>query len=371
MLLASLALLGCGTANDDPDLGEAAQAATSLGVEVTYAAPGYRVMAVRGGTILATAVGQSSGRLYASADAGRTWTQRTKLANGVIFKVMNVLKSGTLLADAVDLGGAHLMMRSADAGATWTSVMPLGRLRWLQPHSVTDLDGTVYFAEYQVDASLAPVTVHASADDGLTWAPRYTFQGFRHAHGLLADPLTHTLWCFLGDPTGAILRSSDAGATWITTVTGEPGVAVDGIITPSGRLLYGTDLTFRKGPNGIYRRRAEDGYLQKVATLPGPSYSVQHRNKGGGYLLGETREPVEPGVASVYDPADVSAHLFSSGDSSTWKEVFALPRKDPEEFARIDVYWQLPTGEAVLTVRNVIGLGIDGDGFLLAKTATY
>ncbi|HCF60364.1 MAG TPA: exo-alpha-sialidase, partial [Myxococcales bacterium] len=51
---------------------------------------------------------------------------------------------------------------------------------------------------------------------GESWSVRFTFEGFRHAHGLLADPKTGALWAFMGDYTGGILRSYDSGHSWQT-----------------------------------------------------------------------------------------------------------------------------------------------------------
>jgi len=82
--------------------------------------------------------------------------------------------------------------------------------------------------------------------------------------------------------------------------------------------------------------------------LPGPSYSI-HEMKGGGYLAGTTREPLD-----VYPPpGEENAYIFGSADGSTWNEVARYPRLDPNEYATADVYWELPSGEAVIHLFNV------------------
>src|SRR5687767_594525 len=86
-----LICLGCAPDGGDTPIAEHHVAASSsIAIEVIFADATHRVMAVRGSTILALTEGQGNSRLFASSDKGRTWTLRTKLPNGVIFKTMTV-----------------------------------------------------------------------------------------------------------------------------------------------------------------------------------------------------------------------------------------------------------------------------------------
>jgi len=81
---------------------------------------------------------------------------------------MTALSDGTLIADLSESSG-HALARSADHGATWTDVLKTGQYRMLTPHSIAELDGEVYFVEYQVSPPArcsVPVEV---ADRARTW----------------------------------------------------------------------------------------------------------------------------------------------------------------------------------------------------------
>ncbi|HEX5011632.1 MAG TPA: exo-alpha-sialidase, partial [Planctomycetota bacterium] len=240
----------------------------------------------------------------------------------------------------------------------------LGNFELLQPHNIRELGGTVFLAEYQTFAQLSPIRLWASTDRGASWSVRYTFGGRRHAHALLADPARGALYCLLGDPTGGIMRSQDGGHSWSSFVEGFDGVVVDAVMTDRG-LLYGTDGLYAPAYPRILAT-ALDGTRQALLDLPGPSYSIlevgpQSALGQGGFLLGVTRET----DGDVYDPDDLAAHVFSSPDGTRWRELLAFPRLSPDDYARADVRWQLRSGEVVLELFNVEGLGPEGRGFVL------
>jgi hypothetical protein len=189
---------------------------------------------------------------------------------------------------------------------------------------------------------------------------RYTFEDFRHAHGLHADEASGRLWAFMGDLTGGILRSTDAGFEWQSVLLDPEAVIVDAVTTPEG-LLFGTDGLYLPLRPAIKRLRADDT-LQTLARLPGPSYSI-HPNPAGGFLVGTTRET----GGDVYAACDLSAHLFGSADGQVWSEVLALPRASAFDYCRIDPRWSLPTGEVVVDVDNARGFGPGGRGFIVFR----
>ena len=50
---------------------------------------------------------------------------------------------------------------------------------------------------------------------------------------------------------------------------------------------------------------------------------------------------------AVDAPGALSARLLGSPDGTRWSELAALPRLTDSIYARADVCWQLPSGEAL------------------------
>jgi hypothetical protein len=329
-----------------------------LSLEVTYQDAEHEVLAMDPtGTVYAVKVGEHRSRLWASTDNARTWKPRGTHPGRASFVKMTSLRDGTLLATTAS--GGFSLSRSTDHGATWQVVLPLGKFRMLQPHSIRELNGTVFFLEYQTFTNTSPIRLWVSTDQGATWSVRYTFHGRRHGHSLVADPEKGVLWAMMGDLHGGLLRSMDEGVTWHPVVEGPPGVAVDGVVTPQG-LLWGSDNLYGPPFAGV-RRVEKDDRLVEVSRLPGPCYSI-FKLPGGGYVLGTTRET----SGDVYSPGDVSAHVLYSVDGVTWQEFRGFPRRSATDYARADVYWQLPSGELVLELINTQELNSPA-GFMLLR----
>ena len=327
-----------------------------ISIEVTLTDPSHNLLAVApGGTAYGTSHGDDSAAVYASTDNARTWSRRGRASARVVR--MTALSDGVLLAD-VETGGSASIERSGDGGATWTQVLTLGQSRTLSPHSFDEGNGRVYLAEYQTAAS-PPIHLWSSADRGRSWTVVYTFSGYRHAHAVRVEPGSGAIWIFMGDgDPSALLRSTDGGSTWKTMLAGESQArVVDAVFTPAG-LLYGLDISPPLAP-GILRL-APNGMVTRLANLPGPSYSM-HAMRAGGFLAGTTREPRD-----IYPPpGEENTYIFGSADGDTWSEVARFPRIDTGEYANADVYWELPSGEAVIHLYNVEPMGY-GEGYLLA-----
>ncbi len=137
-------------------------------------------------------------------------------------------------------------------------------------------------------------------------------------------------------------------------------MAVDGVITPNG-LLFGLDNLYLPARPSITLLQ-RDGVQVDLAPLPSPSYSV-HALPAGGYLLGVTRER----DGDVYPEGDVSARLYGSADGSRWSELLAFPRLQPDASVRADVYWHLPSGDALLQLENAARMAPGGHGFLILR----
>jgi hypothetical protein len=276
---------------------------------------------------------------------------------------MSALADGTLLA-STSHGGRYYLSRSADGGATWSEVLLLGSYRMLTPHSIAELDGTVYLLEYQAFTSGdAPIRLHASTDRGRTWQVRQTFQGHRHGHGLAADPVRHALWAFFGDTTrqAGTFRSTDAGRTWTRVLAGQEGNVVNAAVLGDGSLLFGQDISYLPTRPHIVQL-APDGTYVELALLSGPAYST-YAVRGGGFVVGAAREP----GGDIYPPGEVSAHVWASLDGLAWEELRHYPRLDPTKNVRADVYHELPSGLLVLQLQNAQGLGAGGEGYQLLR----
>jgi hypothetical protein len=279
--------------------------------------------------------------------------------------VVTALADGVLLAQTTGGSTDNRLSRSTDQGRTWRDVLSIGSYRALTPHSFAELNGAVYFAEYQSFTSGdAPIRVWASTDRGVTWSVRSTHTGHRHAHGIRADASRGALWLFFGDttPQSATLRSTDGGRTWTTVRSGQEAIAVDGAVLPNGDLLYGQDSSYLPTQPSIARLTPGGGY-RKIHELTGPSYSI-HALRGGGFVAGAAREP----GGNIYPPGEESTRLYGSVDGERWEVLLTYRRVTTTDNARIDVSWELPSGELVLRLENVpVGSANGGRGFQLLR----
>jgi len=136
-----------------------------------------------------------------------------------------------------------------------------------------------------------PIRLWKSTDRGATWSVQFTFQGHRHAHGVMPDPARHALFAFLRRlrRTVGTLRSTDGGASWTLIKGGtQAGDIVDGTVLPDGSFLCGQDISYQGSiPNKrrfarIQLNVAETDYL----TLPSASYSTHAVQSIGGFVVG-------------------------------------------------------------------------------------
>ncbi|HEX8950814.1 MAG TPA: sialidase family protein, partial [Polyangia bacterium] len=332
--------------------------------QVTYTDSAHALLAIDPfGTAYATALSDASGtHVYASTDA-RTWSARGVHPAGEL-DIMTALANGTLLADSFEAGG-HVITRSTDQGVTWTDVLPQGQYRALTPHSFAELDGVVYFIQYQTFTETAtPIQLYASNDGGATWSVRFTFQSARHGHGLTADPTTHTLWALFGDTDAqsGVYRSIDGGATWQFMLGNQDGDVVDATPLPGGGLLFGQDISFLPTMPSV-AMLTSSGQYTILAPIIGPSYSI-HALALGGFVVGSEREA----DGDIYPPGEVSAHLYGSPDGVAWTRLLDYPRLVATDDVRADVYWELPsTHELVVTMYNASGFGPGGKGYQLVR----
>ena len=340
---------------------------TSFQGEITYTETGYDLLAVDStGTAYGVNLNDSGAEIWASSD-GRAWQKRGSIANGASFWNLAPLADGTLLADAVN-GAGHAVARSTDRGVTWMEVLATGAYRSLTPHSFAELDGAVYFLEYQTfTGASTPIRLWKSSDRGATWAVQHTFEGHRHGHGMVPDPARHALWAFFGDTDlqSGTYRSTDGGTSWTAIVAGsQDGDLVDAALLPDGSLLCGQDVSYRGSTpdRPQVARIAFDGTVTHLLTLPSASYST-HAVRSGGYVVGSTYE-----LYSDVSPAGwTRGSLWGSVDGWSWEKLLEVPQLDPKEDVRADVYWELASGEQVVSVWNAAGFGPGGRGYMLLR----
>ena len=340
---------------------------TSFQGEITYTETGYDLLAVdSAGTAYGVNLNGSGAEIWSGSD-GRAWQKRGSIASGASFWNLAPLADGTLLADVVN-GNGHAVARSTDRGVTWTEVLATGTYRSLSPHSFAELDGAVYFLEYQVfTAASTPIRLWKSSDRGATWAVQHTFEGHRHGHGMVSDPARHALWAFFGDTDAqsGTYRSMDGGASWTAIVAGsQDGDLVDAALLADGSLLCGQDISYRGSTpdRPQIARIALDGTVTHLLTLPSASYST-HAVRSGGYVVGTTYE-----LDNDVSPAGwTRGSLWGSVDGWSWEKLLEVPQLDPKEDVRTDVYWELPNGEQVVSVRNAAGFGPGGRGYVLLR----
>ena len=167
------------------------------------------------------------------------------------------------------------------------------------------------------------------------------------------------------DEQSGLYRSTDGGVTWTLIKGGtQAGDIVDGTVLSDGSFLCGQDVSYQGSIPNLPQiaRIALDGTETDYLTLPSASYSA-HTVRSGGFVVGATHEE----GADVEAPGYTSASLWGSGDGVHWQELLVLRQASAGDDVRADVYWELPTGELVFSVRNAAGFGPGGRGYLLLK----
>lgn len=145
------------------------------------------------------------------------------------------------LSDRVLLAGTSKgLLRSADAGWTWTRPLP-------------DVEGRVSaLATTPEDPDLAlavtPAGLYHSQDGGATWAHRSAGMGDAPIHVLAILPGGRRV-VFAASRNG-VYRSSDQGRNWVRCAGGLPSSDFTGLaVHPDGHTLYASDFT----RGGVYR----------------------------------------------------------------------------------------------------------------------
>jgi hypothetical protein len=137
-------------------------------------------------------------------------------------------------------------------------------------------------------------------------------------------------------------------------------------VLSDGSFLCGQDISYQGStPNTPQIARIGlDGTETDYQQLPSASYST-HAVSTGGYVVGATYE-----IDNDVSPSGwTRGSVWGSGDGVHWQKLLEVPRLSSSDDVRTDVYWELATGELVVSVRNASGFGSGGRGYMLLHTS--
>ncbi|HEX3127565.1 MAG TPA: hypothetical protein VH394_09550 [Thermoanaerobaculia bacterium] len=153
----------------------------------------------------------TSGRVWRSPDAGRTWGIAGNADLQVTKLVIDPQTPSTLYATGIGgvAGAGGGIVKSTDGGATWT-LLPAGPAAFYSDLDVAPSSPSTLYASAHLE-DFTPVFLR-STDGGATWT-HLGFQGNGAIYASLAvDPLVATT-LYISDQ-GYIHRSTDGGTTW-------------------------------------------------------------------------------------------------------------------------------------------------------------
>ena len=282
----------------------------------------------------------SFARVLASSDGGRTWSEPNAGA-----RVYRFVRSAADARVAYATSGADIgkVVRTLDAGATWTS-MPLptervGASFMTLAHIALDrVDARIAYVRPEQGRSAFAEDIYVTRDGGQSWWLIVQPQG-----AIVADPLVAGR-AFLSALDGRLLETRDAGRTWATVDAGvarpntgfgvddPPGFVVaarDGrrsalatgsaklsrIDLTNGALALGSDLWWNPAESGAgltFTQHASNNPFTVWYTYDASGAPVWRVIPGGTWndrtLTGDMYETTGPPYfAGAFDPARVTS----------------------------------------------------------------
>ncbi len=170
------------------------------------------------------------GTILRSADAGLTWTNVSLGSITADYTDMAFNSIGVGIA----IGPAREIARSSDYGATWVSVAT----------TMDDNASALAFIDDDTVAVLGNTSQNMrSLDGGLTWTVGYVFAGFNVYRMRFADVNTGLAVGAIG---GRVLRTQDGGVSWSVIGGGSTDDNIEGLAaSPSGSVVLAGALNGR------------------------------------------------------------------------------------------------------------------------------
>lgn len=299
-----------------------------------------------------------TGTMLQASEDGEAFVDVHDFEPDVPVSLLTVTPSGAVLVFVDEAGGTRNLMRSADNGATWATVLTtVGGITLKAPLQGSGFcrtyAGTLLFAEYHSGSD--EQRVWRSTDDGLTWTAVQTQPvvtgSFRHYHAVTQDPYTRTIYLTSGDQNGECRwwTSDDDGATWDEVEGIDKGqlYLALGMFFSKDHIYYGTDSV---NPAALLKvSKADPAQVELVRNMPGETWAFARL--GSHYLLGTMQltesRPNFDGQRWRY------ASLLATEDlDGPWTEMLRFPVADGYDGGLPAMYGPTTDGRLFAWVRN-------------------
>jgi photosystem II stability/assembly factor-like uncharacterized protein len=284
-------------------------------------------------------------KLFRSLDGGDSWVSILDAAGSITAVAPDPTDPRTLYAGfAIPFaGGSGGLLKSADGGASWSDVTPLGG----------EAGGTMLLsvvpARPPVVLVLAQFGFFRSTDRGASWDPAvYPDQWVPLS--LVADPFVPGR-VYTADSSGGVARSDDAGQSWVTSARGLAGELIGPLTVDAGGTVYSATAlgVFRSRNRGRRWSQALERGRTSARTVmlkfrpgdPGEVFATLDTDVPGLWHSGDGGQSWERFAAALgpeagypvpdlaFDPAD-AAHIYAAEYGSvaesrdggvTWRQV--------------------------------------------------
>lgn len=189
--------------------------------------------------------GGGTGRIVRSTDGGRNWTVQHSV-QGAYMEAVEVLGAQTVLALGQIPLGARFILRTTNAGLSWTDVSP---------------SQAVFMDADFVDATTGWVVggrIYKSTNGGQSWVLQFTPADLLYSVSF-SDPLNG--WAVGWGPT--LLRTTDGGQTWFPQSANAPTNVLFAVQAITA------DEAWIAGGDGFVARTIDGGASWQPESLPG------------------------------------------------------------------------------------------------------